>query len=128
MIESLDNLGKAWLNLLKSYKDLFFLELKLARYSVAPFCFLVLLFIVVLSAFWLTSLAMVAYLIYTFTSNWLIALLFIELVSLLSVGLVFLFLHKYFKQLKFNQFRLQLQKLQTQDVNHESDESIKATN
>lgn len=119
MMQSLENLSKAWLELVKSYKDLFFLELKLAGYSFIPFCFLALLFVVVLSAFWLTSLGIIAYLIYTCTSNWLTALLVVEIIGVLSVGLVFLFLHKYFKQLQFNHLRLQLQKLQAQDAGHE---------
>lgn len=113
-MKPLENLGKAWLGVAKAYKDLFFLELDLARQSFVPFCFVALLFIVVLSAFGITSLAVITYLIYTYTHSWLIALVSAELISVISVGLVFFFLRRYFNQLKFDHFRTQLKKTQVQ--------------
>lgn len=118
-MKPLENLVKAWLGVAKAYKDLFFLELDLARQSFIPFCFVALLFIVVLSAFVITSLAVIAYLIYTYTHDWLIALVSTELVSVVSLGLVFFFLHRYFNQLKFAHFRTQLKKAQVQQGNPE---------
>ena len=116
-IKSLENLGKAWLGVVKAYKDLFFLELGLARQSFIPFCFVALLFIAVLSVLGITSLAMLTYLVYAYTHNWLIALVSAELVSAISAGLVFFFLHRYFNQLKFDHFRAQVKKAQVQQGN-----------
>jgi hypothetical protein len=123
-IKPLENLGKAWLGVAKAYKDLFFLELDLARQSFIPFCFAALLFIVVLSAFGITSLAVMTYLIYAYTHDWLIALVSAELVSAVSLGLVFFFLHRYFKQLKFAHFRAQLKKAQVQQGTQNESEKI----
>ena len=123
-IKPLENLGKAWLAVAKAYKDLFFLELDLARQSFVPFCFVALLFIVVLSAFGIMSLAVITYLIYAYTHNWLIALVSAELVSIISVGLVFFFLHRYFNQLKFDHFRAQLKKVHVQQGTQNESEKI----
>lgn len=113
-IESLENLGKAWLGVTKAYKDLFFLELNLARQSFIPFCFITLLFVAVVSIFGITTLAVMAYLIYIYTFNWLIALVSVECISLLSVCLVIFFLRRHLCQLKFSHFRAQLKKMPVQ--------------
>ena len=109
-IKSLENLGKAWLGVAKAYKDLFFLELDLARQSFIPFCFVALLFTALLSAFGITSLVVMTYLIYVYTHNGLIALLSAELISAIGAALAFYFLRRYFHQLKFDHFRTQLKK------------------
>lgn len=126
-IKSLENLGKTWLSVVKAYKDLFFLELALARQSFIPFCFIALLFTAIFSVFLLSSLTIMTYLVYIRTHDWLIALLFAELLSALSAGLVFFFLRRYFKQLKFNYFRTQLKKAhEPQGKQNESDKITQA--
>lgn len=121
-IKSIENLGKAWLDVAKAYKDLFFLELDLARKSFIPFFFVALLLTAVISALVITNLAVMAYFVYIYTHNWLIALLFAELHSILSLMLVFLFLRRYFNRLKFNYFRAQLKKApRQQGTKNESD-------
>lgn len=118
-IKPLEDLGKSWVGVVKAYKDLFFLELDLAKQSFIPFCFVALLFIVVLSAFVITSLAVITYLIYAYTHDWLIALVSAELISVISLGLIFFFFRRYLNQLKFAHFRAQLKKAQVQQGNSE---------
>ena len=121
-IKSLENLGKAWLEVVKAYKDLFFLELAIARQSFIPFVFVALVLTAVLSAFVITSLAVMSYFVYLYTHNWLIALLLAELDSILSLMLVFFFLSRYFNRLKFNYFRAQLKKAPREEgTQNESD-------
>ncbi len=128
-IKSLENLGKAWLGLIKAYKDLFFLDLDLARKSFIPFCFIVLLFIATIGAFALMSLAVIVYFVYDYTFNWLIALLSAELISIISAVLLFFFLRQYFYQLIFKHFRAQLKKVPMQeDAQNESDKIAQAKN
>lgn len=128
-IKSLENLGKAWLDLIKAYKNLFFLDLDLARQSFIPFCFIALLFIAVVGAFALMSLAVIVYFVYAYTFNWLIALLSAELISVINALLVFFFLRQYFHQLIFEHFRAQLKKVPTQeDAQNESDKIAQAKN
>ncbi|MCE3237071.1 MAG: hypothetical protein K0R24_52 [Gammaproteobacteria bacterium] len=126
-ITSLEKVGKAWLGVAKAYKDLFFLELDLARRSFIPFCLIALLFIGVLGIFAITSLTVMVYLIYTHTHNGLIALGSAELVSVISIGLVFFFLRRYFNQLKFDHFRAQLKKGKySKETQNEPDEITQA--
>jgi uncharacterized membrane protein YqjE len=118
-MNAIETLSKAWLDLVKSYKDLFFLEFKLARYSFIPFCFMSLLFVAALGAFWLMSLLVIIYFIYYATHNWFYALVIAQLISAVGMGLTFFILHHYFKQLKFNHLRQQLENLKTQGVSSE---------
>lgn len=128
-IKSLENLGEAWLGLVKAYKDLFFLDLDLAKKSFIPFCFMILLFIAVMGTFALMSLAVIVYFVYAYTFNWLIAFLSAELISIIIAALVFFFLRQYFHQLIFEHFRLQLNKASMQeDTENESDKIAQAKN
>ena len=128
-VKSLENLGKAWLDLIKVYKNLFFLDLDLARQSLIPFCFIILLFIAVIGAFALMSLAVIAYFVYAYTFNWLIALLSAELISVITALLVFFLLRQYSHQLIFEHFRAQLKKAPTQeDMQNEADKITQAKN
>ncbi|NNM59414.1 MAG: hypothetical protein HKM04_06315 [Legionellales bacterium] len=125
-LNDFDKLGMNFFHLIKKRIHLFKLEYKLAKMSIAPLILLAIGLLIVSNTTWLFFLIFITYLIYLHTQHFLICLLAILLLNITFIGILVFFLNKFFINMKFLRTRKHFQKHQP-EFNHESDETVKAT-
>lgn len=126
-LQHIEQLGTNFFRLMKSHLRLFKLELKLAKVSIIPLIFSLIILLILSSTTWLILLALLTYAIYFFTHNLFISFGVTILFNFIIVGIVACYLKQMVSQMQFTQTRKNLKKL-TRDMHHVKNAQIEPTN
>ncbi len=104
-INQLDKIFHAWSRLIKNQLKLFGMEWKLAKLTIKPLIFCLLLFLILLISTWVSIICLIGYAIYLLGNSVVITLLSIAILNIALIMLTYCFFTYLIKQASFQRVR-----------------------
>lgn len=125
---TVENILKAWVSLFKEHTTLFFLELKLARISIIPLCFCLIILVITSTGLWLLFMGLLFYSSWYLGLNVFLSFASVILFNLLIIGIIGFFIFRYMGNIRFKHTRKQLHNYYIEKEKYESNQKTPATN
>ncbi len=106
----LDKISQVWFRLVKNQLKLFGIEWKLAKLTIKPLIFCLLLFLIFLISTWVSIMCLIGYAIYLLNNNVIITLLSVAMINIVLIMLTYCFFAYLIKQGSFQRVRRNLRR------------------